>query len=299
MTVAQRYDEAIQSFVDKVKSDPNVIAVIVYGSVSHGDAWEKSDIDMNVVVRDQKLVHKTYGIYEDNILINVDLCQRSDLKRWMEKSFTGGIGHSFGATSKIVYTTDDSLYEYYEDYKRLGQADMEKTIFQDVNWLLGLMEKVEKWLVVKNDPLYSRYYLLKAADVVAQIEVCSNYTVPTREAILQASKINPELMDKFYRTPMSRDMSEKEIYELLDEMEKYIMKHIDAVVSVATEFFGDGEIKTGTQITSHFNMPLHYLHPILDFLCDKGYLEKISQTIKLTPKSKPSVEEMAFVMNQL
>ncbi len=297
--LARRYDEAIQSFVEKVRTDPNVIAVIVYGSVSHGTVWEKSDIDMMLVVRDQKLVHKSYGIYEDNILINVDLGQRSDLRRWMDKSTTGSVGHSFSSTGKIVYTTDDSLYEYLEEHRQVGQADVDRALFMMANWLIGLMEKVEKWLVVKNDPTYARYYLLKASDVIAQMEVCSHHQIPTREAILQANSLNPELIKKYYYGPMSHEMSESEIYDLLKDMEGYIMTYYDRILSVATEYFGDGEIKTGTQIYSHFKEGMHVLHPILDFLCDRGDLEKLSQTIRLTPKSKPSVEEMAFVMPRM
>ncbi len=297
--LTKRYGDAIDSFVDKIRSDPNVIAVIVYGSVSHGTLWEKSDIDMEVIVRDQKLDHKSYGISEDNILINVNLTQRSDMKRWMEKSLTGSVGHSFGATSKVVYTTDESLYEYFEEYKKVGQADVEKALFQMINWLIGIMEKIEKWLVVKNDVTYARYYVLKAADVIAQIEVCSHYQVPTREAILQARELNSALIDKFYYKPMSGEMSDPEIRELLHEMDDYIMTHIDAVLSVAEDFFGDGEIKTGTHISTHFNSSLHMMHPILDFLCDRGYLEKLSQTIRLTPKSKLAVEETALIMPKL
>ena len=297
-TLSKRYDEAIQSFVDKVQSDPNVVAVIVYGSVSHGLVWEKSDIDMTVVVRDQKLTQTQFGIYEDHILLNVDLCQRSDMKRNMEKSLTGSTGHSFGAASKIIYTRDDSLYEYFEDYKQVGRSDVEKELFHLANWLISDMEKIEKWLVVKRDPVYSRYYILKAADVIAQMEVCSRYQVPTREAILQARGLNPRLMDKFYDQPMSRAMSEEEIYGLLGDMDAYIMTHQDAIVNVLADIFGDGEIKTGTQISRYFQSSMHALHPILDFACEKGFLDKISQTIRLTPKSRPAVEEVAFIAGE-
>ncbi len=297
--LTKRYDNALQSFVDRIRNDPNVIAIIVYGSVSHGTVWEKSDIDMTVVVRDQKLEHKTYGIYEDNILINLDLCQRSELKRNMEKSLTGSVGHSFGATSKVLYTTDESLYEYFEEYKKIGKADVEKALFEMINFLLGIMEKIEKWLVVKNDITYARYYILKAADVIAKIEVCSQYKVPTREAILQANELNPQLIEKFYYKPMITEMTQKQIYDLLVDMHDYIMKHFDAIINVATELFGDGEIKTGTHISNYFKSSLHFLHPILDFLCDQGVLEKISQTIRITPKSRPAVEEMAFIMPKL
>ena len=291
-----RYQAAVDSFVEKVKDDPNVIAVIVYGSVAQGTVWEKSDVDITVVVRDQKLDHSHYGIYEDNITFGLDICQRSDLKRSMEKALTGSVGHSISTTSKIVFTKDESLYEYFEENKRIGKADMEKAVFNSVNFLIGTMDKIEKWLVVKNDVTYARFYVLKAAEIIAQIEVTSNGQIPTREAILQATAINPRLIDTFYLEPMSRAMTEQEIRDLLRQMDEYIMAHMDAIMNVARDCFGDGEIKTGTMISKHFRSDMHSMHSILDYLSDRGVLVKISQTIRITPKSKLAVEEVAFIM---
>ena len=292
----ERFEAAVDSFVEKVKDDPNVIAVILYGSVAQGSAWEKSDIDVTVVVRDQKLTHTDYGIYEDNITFGLDICQRSDLKRTMEKALTGSVGHSFSTTSKIVYSCDDSLYEYFEENAKIGKSDVEKAIFNTVNWLLGLMAKVDKWLTVKNDVTYARYYVLKAAEVIAQIEVTANLQIPTRESILQATAINPALIDTFYTRPMSGPMSEPEIRDLLEKMYDYIQTHMEAVLNVVRDFFGDGEMKTGTMVSKHFQEDMHSMHSILDYLCDRGYLDKVSQTIRITPKSKLAVEEVAFMM---
>ena len=296
--ITKRYEAAVKSFVDKVRSDPNVIAVMVAGSVYHGTVWRKSDVDMAVVVRDQKLDRRAYGVYEDGILINVNLVPRSELKRGMEKSLGGLFGHSIDATTKVVYTSDDSLYDYVEENRTIGVSDAEKAVFTHADWLLGLMEKIEKWLVVKNDAVYARYYVLKAADAIANMEVCSRLIPPTREAILQAAELNPPLMEKFYYAPMRSPMNTKEIYALLKEMEAYVLTHMDAIMNVVNEFFGDGEIKSGTHISTHFNSDLHFLHPILDFLCDRGVLDKVSQTIRLTPKGRMTIEETAFIMQK-
>jgi hypothetical protein len=214
----------------------------------------------------------------------------------MEKSLTGSFGHSIDATTKVVYTTDESLYDYIEENRAMGQADAEKGIFFHVNSLLGIMEKIEKWLVVKKDPAYAQYYVLKAAEIIARIEVCSRHQVPTREAILQARELNPSLIEKFYHRPMSKPMTEEEIYSILKEMDVYIKTHIDAIINVAKDFFGDGEIKSGTHISSYFRTPIHFIHSIFDYLCDNRYLDKVSQTIRLTPKGRMAVEEIAFIM---
>ncbi|MCL2741167.1 MAG: nucleotidyltransferase [Oscillospiraceae bacterium] len=293
--LAARYDMAIEAFVGKVRDDPNVVAVLVSGSVSQGTVWAKSDVDMTVVVRDQKLDKKDYGIYEDEILINVMMVQRSDLKRSMEKSLTGSIGHHFGTTCRIVFTKDDDLHGYFDEYGKIGKADAEKSIFLMANTLLYYMEKVEKWLVTIRDPEYARLYLISAADAVAQMEACSNGQVPTREAILQAKAISPALMGEVFTRPMSGAMTDPEIREALKGLGAYVDGHLGAIESVADDLFGDGEIKTGTQIANHFRQNMHMLHPIMDYLCEKGYMDKVSQTIRLTPKGRLAVEEMAFI----
>lgn len=291
----KRYEAAVQSFVDKVRSDPNVIAVIVYGSVSHGTVWEHSDIDMTVIVRDQKLENKGYGIYEDDILINIDLVQRSDLRRYMDKEIAGSVNHSFSATSKIVYTTDDSLYAYMEENKQIGKRDMERSLFLTTGWVMGSMLKIRKWIEVKHDLDYARFYIFNAANAIAVMEVTSRYEVPTREAILQAAKLNPPLMDKFFYQPMSAPMTAEAIYALMAEMDQYLMGHMEAIQRAADECFGDGEIKTGTQVSRFYKTSLHALDTTLDYLCEKGYLIRVSQVIRLTPKSKPAVDEMAYI----
>ena len=167
-----------------------------------------------------------------------------------------------------------------------------------VNELIGTMNKIEKWIVVKNDITYARLYVVKAAETIAKIEVVSNCQVPTREAILQAEAINPGLMSVFYREPMSREMTEQEIRALLKKMDDYIQAHMEHVLNVANEYFGDGEIKTGTMIANHFQTSMHFIYSVLDYLCNRGYMEKISQTIRITPKSKLAVEEVAYIMPQ-
>lgn len=295
----ERYENAVRSFVDKVRGDPNVIAVIVYGSVAHGTVSENSDIDMKVIVRDQKLDNRSFGVYEDDILLNVDIEQRSELKRYMEKEITGSVNHSFNATSKIVYTTDDSLYAHLEDFKKIGKHDMERALFYSAGGVVGCINKIHKWIEVKNDLSYARLYVLYAANNIANMEVTSHYEVPTREAVLQAAKLNPPLMDKFFYRPLAGPMTADEMYTLMHDMDDYLATHLDAIARIADECFGDGEIKTGTQIARFYKSSLHALDATLEFLCNKGYLTRVSQTIRLTPKSRPLVEEMAYIKTDM
>ncbi|MDF2685541.1 MAG: nucleotidyltransferase [Clostridia bacterium] len=294
--IGLRFQKAVDNFIEKAKDDLNIIAVIANGSFSYDTVWEKSDIDMTVIIRDQKIETHGYCIDEDNLILNVSLIQRSDFKRQLERQTGGSGGHSFMAKGKILYTTDESLYEYFEEYKQVGKSDMERSIFYLAGELIGYMHKVEKWIAVKNDLTYSRFYILKAAEIISRIEVCLNLEIPTREAILQAAKFNPELMTKFYDRPMSGPLNKEELYLLIEEIDKYLLNNIEPIINVAKECLGDGEIKSVTHISKYYHVDSHFIINIFEYLYEKNIIEKLSQTIRITPKSKLLFEEAAFMM---
>ncbi|MBK1812107.1 nucleotidyltransferase [Clostridium sp. YIM B02505] len=290
-----RYNAAVNSFVSKVKDDPNVIAVIVCGSVAYDVVWEKSDIDMTLVVRDQSLKSTSYCIVEDGITINVDLMLRSSFKRGLERNLGGTFSQSYFSKGKIVYTNDDSLYEYFEDMKIIGSDDIALSTFYRACILVGIYDKCQKWLIARKDLLYAQYYLLKAAEVIADMELCLNGEPTSREAIQKVLKLNPEVITSFYQDAMSHHFSEEEVSKAIDKLDQYLMKHLDIIKKPVIEYMSDEQIKTSTLISKHFHVESHFLIGIFEYLADKGVIEKVSQTIRITPKSKLAVEELGFL----
>ena len=194
-----RYQSAIDQFIHKIREDVNVIAVIISGSVAYDVIWEKSDVDMTVVVRDQKLSNNSLSIVEDGITFNLYLIQRSSFKRGMERALGGSILQSFLSNGKIVYTVDESLYDYFEDIKHIGEDDMAITAMNIANELISTMHKVQKWMIARKDFVYAQYFLLKAAEAIARMELCLRGIPTSRSDIQKAIDINPEIMRIFYK----------------------------------------------------------------------------------------------------
>jgi hypothetical protein len=290
-----RFTEAVDSFISKIKDDPNVIAVVVCGSLAYDLVWEKSDIDMTVIVRDQVLKNDSYCIVEDGITINVYLMVRSALKRTFERMLGGSRGQSYFSKGKIVYTTDESLYEYFEDMKKLGSDDIALSFFAGACELVGIYEKCQKWLKVRKDPLYAQYFLLYAAEIIANMELCLKGEPASRESIQKALKINPEAVTPFYTNAMSHHLSEEEVQQAIEKIDNYLMEHLDILKKPVIEFMSDQEIKTVTLISKHFHMEDDLIVHIFEYLAEKGVIEKVSQTIRITPKSKLAVEELAYL----
>lgn len=290
----KRYFDAVNSFVNKIKNDPNIIAVILCGSLAYDTVWEKSDIDTTVIVRDQNIKYENYCILEDDILINVSVVVRSGFKRFIEKAIGGQFIQSYFSKGKILYTTDDSLYEYLEDIKTLGKDDIALCVFYNACELLGVAEKCNKWLTVKDDQMYAQYYLLKAADSIARIEVCTNGESPSREAIIKALTINPDLIAPYYTEAMSHLYSRDELQKAIDKIDEYLVEKIDYIKQPVLEYMADQEIKTVTILCNHFHVDSHFIIYIFDFLAEKEVIEKVSKTIRITPKGKLAVEEIGY-----
>lgn len=292
--VRQRYLDATESFIDKVKDDPNVIAVIVSGSLAYDQVWEKSDIDMTLVVRDQVLKNNSYCIVEDDITINVFLVVRSNFKRYLDSLRGGSIGHSYLSRGKIHYCTDESLVEYFEDFKLMGSDDQALSVFITACELVHQCDKCRKWLEVKKNPLYAQFYLLKAVDNIARMEVCLHGESPSREAVLKAYTLNPEMITPYYQNAMSRHYGEEEIEAAICRLENYLKQHLDIIKKPVVEYMADQEMKTVTMITKYFETDSHFIVGIFDYLAEQGVIAKVSQTIRITPKSKRAVEEIAY-----
>lgn len=293
--VKHKYMKAMEDFVENIKFDPNVIAIIMCGSLAYDLVWEKSDIDTKVIIRDQTIKNHSYCITQDGIVINVDLMTRSDFKRSMERNLGGSIMQSMLAKGQMIYTSDESLLEFFEENKIIGENDISMMIFYIATELVGYIDKCKKWLLVKKDLLYTQFYLLKAVDSIARIEVLKAGESPSREVIQRALELNPEVIIPFYQGALSHHMNQEELQEAIEFLDVYMDSHIDRIKEPVIDFMKDEEIKTVTLLAKHFGAPGHFMVAIFEYLADKGILERVSQNIRITPKSRLAVEELGFL----
>lgn len=289
----ERFQGAIDAFVEKIEDDLNVIAVLVAGSFAYDVLWEKSDIDMMIIVRDQKLTSTTVSLVEDGLTINAGLIPRSAFKRGMEGSIGGSFFQSFISNGKIVFTRDESLYEYLEELRHIGDDDKALTALILVFFLLDNQHKAMKYLTARRDVSYAQYFLLKCAETVAAMELCVRGIPTSRTAIQKALAFNPEIMQLFYLDLLRRQLTEEELFARIRRLDQYIEEHMPLFQRPVLEYLADGEIKTVSMISRH----VHAEGPItsvLDFLAERGVIEKVSQQIKLTAKSRMAVEEIGY-----
>lgn len=291
----ERYQSAIDQFIDKIKDDVNIVAVILGGSLAYDVIWEKSDVDLTVVVRDQQLKHETLSVDEDGITFNIYIACRSSFRRFIEHETGGTFFQSYLAKGKIIYSTEDSFYEFFEDIKQIGEDDRAISALYIASELISTMNKVEKWMIARKDLMYAQYFFIKLAEGIANMELCIHGIPLSRSAIQKATELNPEIMRVFYNDPMSHLLTEEELTKGLKLLEQYLEDKMSLFKKPVVEYLSDQQTKTTSMIAKHFRVDSHIIGDVLEFMWEKGVIEKVTQMVKLTPKSRLSVEEIGYL----
>ncbi len=294
--VRQRYEEALESFVARVKQDRYIVAAILFGSLAYDDVWEKSDIDMLLIVRDDKADDRFYTLVENGISIHTNLVTRSKFKATFERALQDTWAQSVLARSTLLFSTDETLQAYYENVRHVGSRDREMQMLTALNPVLSLLTKAEKWLVVKNDPIYSFLYMMNLITFLAHVEVLWHADVPGREVIQQAITYNPEFFIPLY-TDLAQQPKDAEvmrqaiqkIYGYIEEKQEVLFRPILNYLSEA------GSVRSSTEIGEYFQKRLGSgITLICEWLAERGVIQKVATPLRLTEKSRVTMDEAAY-----
>lgn len=291
-----RYEEALASFVARVQQDRYIVAAILYGSLAYDEVWEKSDIDMTLIVRDDKAGDRFYSLVEQGIAIHAGLETRSQFKARVEGNQQGMWPQSMLARSRLLFSTDDTLKEYYENIRHVGSRDREIQMLRSAFHVTSQLTKAEKWLVVKNDPLYCFLYVMRIVYDLAGIEVLWHSDIPGREVIQQALAYNPVFFTQLYidlaqrpKDAETMNWAIQQIYNYLFERQQVLFKPILDYLSAAGSVRSTSEIEEYLQKRQEGGLSL-----CCEWLADQGIIQKVATPLRLTEKSRVTLDEMAY-----
>ncbi len=291
------FNEALESFVGKVKQDRYIIAAILYGSLSHDTVWRKSDIDIILIGRDEKPV-KQWSLVENGVNIHASLYPRSKFKQALEGALQGSFWHSSFALSTLLFTTDDSIRAYYDDVRRIGARDRRMQLMSAGGGAIAALAKAEKWLIVRNDLAYSFLWIMYTIRYLAEIEVLLHGEMTSREVVPQALKINPALFNAVYYDLIHQQKDEAAIQHVLDLINAYLDAKVEILFGSILQYLKEeGGIRTTTDLVDYFQKQVGSDWPLinaLEWLADKGIIQKVPSPARLTHKSQVTVDEAAY-----
>jgi hypothetical protein len=295
------YKEALQSFVERIRQDDQIIAAILLGSLSYDQVWEKSDIDMKLIVHDQKLAKHGMCFVENGIPINAGIQTRDEFKRWVEKSVSTSFNHSYLLRGTLLFTKDKSLEDYFANIRYIGERDRQLQLLQLGCHVLAMLAKAEKWFYVKHDPAYSAFWLIKMIDALAQIEVIRGGEVPMRECVQQASALNPDFFRDIYDGLVGGSVDADKVESSLERVVAFIQeRELELFRPILDYLKQERDARSITEMSDKLGtivrLDAGFLEMACSWLTEREYLTQIPMSVKPTPKSRLFLDEPGYML---
>ena len=290
------YNEALESFLGKVKQDRNIIAVLLFGSLSYDQVWKKSDIDIILIGRTDKHAERVFCLVENGVNIHAILMPRNKFKSAIQGGLQNSFFHSSFAKSTLLYTTDETIREYYDNIDILGTRDRDMQLLRMASHVLYTLAKAEKWHHVKHDLEYSFLWIMYSVDSLAKIETLMHGKLTSREVIQEALRLNPPFFGAVYTDLIHCPKDAATIQTALDRINAYLDQHTATLFGPVLDYLADaGGVRTTSEMDDYFKKQAQTgsLSVIYEWLADRGILQKVPSPIRLTDKSSAAVVDEA------
>ena len=305
--ITEHFQRATAVLVEQLKRDENIIAILLEGSLAYDRVWEFSDVDLILVVKDQKLIHTEWNLCEDGVIFSVLLVERGKFRERIQASTRGAWMHSTLSRSKLLFTRDEGLRDIYEDIAVVGDRDRDLMLMSHFGSTLGALHKAEKFLHHKHQPTYSATWMLgvgwSVMGFLADIEVLLHNDIPMRESLQQALSYNPAFFTEWYVGFSDRPKTMAHVEAALQAMKQYLRDHADACLAPVVAFLRENP---GPQGVSDFcryfekkiSVSAHTFFDMMEWMVHEGRAFKDELPIYVTPKSRGTVNEAAYILNE-
>jgi hypothetical protein len=289
----------MEAFVERVRQDSHILAVFVAGSLSYDQVWEKSDIDVVMVCDDEKRAYAPFHLVEQGICISTNVFSRAEFKKTFEKIIQSSALHSYLYKSTLVYCKDDAVRDIYENTRGVGSRDRSIQLLILASIAIVQLEKAEKWIVVKRDVCYSFLWLMKVVEQLAQVEVVMNRDIPTREVIHQALRYNPAFFEPMYTDLIHKPKDEAAMLQAVRLADAYLVERKDELFKLIFDYLAEeNDVRPFSELMLHMKQKHRIEDGLLvhatEWLAEKNFIYKASAPVRLTPKSRVEVDELAY-----
>ncbi|MBU5485516.1 nucleotidyltransferase domain-containing protein [Clostridium sp. MSJ-11] len=277
-----QYQKAFNGLVDKLKANNSVLAVMVFGSVVTGDLWDKSDIDLFVIVNEKVSNIKNIYTEEKGVPVHIKLMSKSKFSQMYDEDLKGGYMHRIFASSRLVFSKDSEITYTYDNGRYYPDLDRERWNMVYLGNLLKSIGVCKKYLC--NNGIYTAYSSsIKTAEEYAKLYVNSVGYMISKDAMIMAVNLN----DKFKEKVDKLFFDKEEVKNAIEDLIKYVEENIDLnlknLASILLEYMREKDaLLSGEDIKKSVlfnNFDIH-IEEILEKLCEKDILKKDTRDYK-------------------
>ncbi|MHA2232779.1 MAG: nucleotidyltransferase domain-containing protein [Candidatus Hodarchaeales archaeon] len=303
--IRQKYETALELFIDRMKLDPNILAVYCYGSMMTGEIGEHSDIDLIIVTNDDRNPSGYAVLYENDVCLHADLFNRGEFRRRQQSFRHGGFLHHMLATSKLVYAKEatSSITKGDRAIVNIAERDKELEIMRISEWLLGCFLKAQKTFYVLQDIEKSLLWFPRLAQFLAHVLLLRNDRIPGRDVLAQARELRNELLNEVITKAFKEVLSEANLEQVLNLIENFLLENREQLFRPIFSYLSEaGDARSVSEIGDHLLQafarpstdPPWELAVVLEWLAHHGDLMKTTTPKRLTSKSRVECDEAAY-----
>ncbi len=302
LDIKNKYEEALEAFAEKIKEDSNIIAAFAYGSIVSGKLWEKSDIDIWLISKENsKKIYNQYSLIVDDIDFQVELYSRNYFFELVDSPHAQSFFRAVLLQSKLIYSKDKAIENLFNEKHDLGNRDKEENLLKAAIYGVVCVKKIEKILKLSEDTLSAFSVMLRLVKNLANIEVAYNNQYPCREVESQALNLNYDFFNDIYVDLVNSKVDLLSIESKLSKCKKYLDDKNDLVFEPIVKWLRtEGEVRGASEINEYIKRKYNIsndgneLTDVYNWLTEKKILIRTSGSIKLLDKSKVYFDEAAY-----
>jgi hypothetical protein len=297
--VRARYEAAVDELVADLQRDRQVVAIALFGSLAYDVVWDRSDIDLMVVLAerpgdDHGRGMLTYG----GVNVHAILITRDEFKKGRTGALFGSAWDSMNETSRLLFSRDPTIDALFDEEQTVGGRDQSTVMLRYACQTVGTLTKAQKWLNAKGDLEYASLWALFALQSMARIEVVRRGLRPNREALLQALELDPDLFGSIYFDLLNKKKTKALTQDRIGRIDSYLRANRDALFEPIVSYLAERrEPVSAAELEHHFDRRQAVSGAVFacEYLADNKVIEKTSVPVRLTRKSNVDVEGLAFM----
>jgi len=293
----QKFDTALELFLNRIKSDNSILAVFVLGSYINGIIWEKSDIDIVIVTNEERVLQDLIVVRENDVNINAYVISRNDYRRNQQRFLQGSITHHMLSTSKLIHSADRGISEFNRDMFRVAERDKELQILLRSEMLVGAIYKLKKTLYIEESLEKSFNWLFLATQDIARILIFLEGKIPGRDILTQAQEVSAnKIIDNIITNVFKKGLSRESVEYALTLINEFLIDNIEIFYKPLFEYLKEslGE-RTHSELDLYFKkatgLPNLTLVESINWLKDQGVLIIGMKPKRITARSRTTVDE--------
>src|SRR5579864_7245941 len=202
-----RFNLALNQFIEHITEDRYVLAIVLVGSLSTETIWQRESLGLWIIEADgvsRRLPsdgndERVFRILVENgVNIHAEVIPRSRFKKMVEGASRTAFSCNFFARREIVYSKDPSIESWFKQADRIATKDQERELLTFSTWTIHAHRHARKRLDVKGDLELAAQETLGAAHSVAHTEIIRRGQVWEQDVIYRAIEGAPDLFQTIY-----------------------------------------------------------------------------------------------------